>query len=603
MIAGPRGTKGCKPRQVRKEAAAAISTFAMGHPAISVFNLFSGLISRNLLLGSSIALQEYRMNYLVLARKCRPQVFADVVGQNHVVKTLSNAIRLNRIAHAYIFSGPRGVGKTSVARIMAKAINCEGGPRETPCNKCANCGEITEGISLDVREIDGASNRGIDEIRVLRENVKFSPASSKYKIYIIDEVHMLTKEAFNALLKTLEEPPSHVIFMFATTEIFKVPATILSRCQHFDFRRISVGQIADSLKEIARKEGVTISDAGLSWIAQGGEGSLRDAQSIFDQVISYTGSEIKDSDIEELLGIRERKLIYDVSRAVIERKADACLKIVEDAYYSGVDIKQFYQMLLNHMMNLLAVKITGSDKIREDLSEDEVRELKKQADEASRETIQRLLDILMAEEDDLRRSMDARLNLEYVLVRMAYLEPMIPVDEIIARMEGLERRLASEGGKRPEGVAEDMQPEPVYHSADERVFADNGGEPGTDLWRDFKKLVKEKSYPLWSMLGDGAFDEYEDRHLKIRFPEDYVFLENIREKSKIDQLTQIASEFFREDVSVEIKTLANHKNSRSDSGKTIDDIKSEALKDPLVQKVMDIFEDPEVVDVIVKNQD
>jgi len=556
------------------------------------------------------------MNYLVLARKCRPQVFADVVGQNHVVKTLSNAIRLNRIAHAYIFSGPRGVGKTSVARIMAKAINCEGGPREIPCNKCANCGEITEGISLDVREIDGASNRGIDEIRVLRENVKFSPASSKYKIYIIDEVHMLTKEAFNALLKTLEEPPSHVIFIFATTEIFKVPATILSRCQHFDFRRISVGQIADSLKEIARKESITISDAGLSWIAQGGEGSLRDAQSIFDQVISYTGSEIKDSDIEELLGIRERKLIYDVSRAVIERKADVCLKIVEEAYYSGVDIKQFYQMLLNHMMNLLAVKITGSDKIREDLSEDEIGELKKQADEASRETIQRLLDILMAEEDDLRKSMDARLNLEYVLVRMAYLEPMLPVDEMIARMEGLERRLApeggseglegrpaSEGGKRPEGAAEDMQPEPVDHSADERVSADNGGEPGADLWKGFKKLVKKKSYPLWSMLREGEFEEYEDRHLKIRFPEDYVFLENIREKSKMDQLTRIASEFFREDVSVEVKTLANHKNSQSDSGKTIDDIKSEALKDPLVQKVMDIFEDPEVLDVIVKNQD
>ncbi len=564
------------------------------------------------------------MNYLVLARKCRPQVFADVVGQNHVVKTLSNAIRLDRIAHAYIFSGPRGVGKTSVARIMAKAINCEGGPRETPCNKCANCREITEGISLDVREIDGASNRGIDEIRVLRENVKFSPASSKYKIYIIDEVHMLTKEAFNALLKTLEEPPSHVIFIFATTEIFKVPATILSRCQHFDFRRISVGQIADSLKEIAEKEGIAISDAGLSWIAQGGEGSLRDAQSIFDQVISYTGSEIKDSDIEELLGIRERKLIYDVSRAVIERKADVCLKIVEEAYYSGVDIKQFYQMLLNHMMNLLAVKITGSDKIREDLSEDEIGELKKQADEASRETIQRLLDILMAEEDDLRKSMDARLNLEYVLVRMAYLEPMIPVDEMIARMEGLEKRLAPEGGseglegrpasesgkrpasdgeKRPDGVAEGVEPEPVDHSADERVSEDNGGEPGADLWKGFKKLVKKKSYPLWSMLREGEFEEYEDRHLKIRFPKDYVFLENIREKSKMDQLTRIASEFLREDVTVEIKTLANHKNSQSDSGKTIDDIKSEALKDPLVQKVMDIFEDPEVVDVIVKNQD
>ncbi len=545
------------------------------------------------------------MDYLVLARKWRPQVFEDVVGQNHVVRTLSNAIRLKRIAHAYLFSGPRGVGKTSVARILAKAINCEGGPRETPCNTCSNCREITEGIALDVREIDGASNRGIDEIRELRENVKFSPASSAYKIYIIDEVHMLTKEAFNALLKTLEEPPSHVIFIFATTESFKVPATILSRCQHFDFRRISVGQIAESLKEIARQENISISDAGLSWIAQGGEGSLRDAQSVFDQVISYTGSEIKDGDIEELLGVKERRLVYDVSRAVIEGKADACLKIVEVVYYSGVDIKQFYQLLLNHMMNLLALKITGGDKVREDLSDTEVEELKRQAECASRETIQRLVDILMAEEDDLRRSMDARLNLEYVLVRMAYLEPMIPVDEIIERMEGLERRLASGGGNKAKTVAPDLEPEqpPVDHSVSERVFAETSGESGTSLWSNFKKLVKKKSYPLWSMLREGEFQSYEEGHLIIGYPKDYVFLDNIREQSKIDQLKVIAGELFGEDVSVEIKTLANHKNSHSDDLQSVDVIKSEALKNPLVQKVMDIFEDPEVVDVIVKNQD
>ncbi|TFG38308.1 MAG: DNA polymerase III subunit gamma/tau, partial [Syntrophobacterales bacterium] len=332
------------------------------------------------------------MEYRVLARKWRPQVFEEVVGQDHVVKTLKNAIKLNRIAHAYIFSGPRGTGKTSVARILAKSVNCEKGPREVPCNQCSNCREITEGSSMDVREIDGASNRGIDEIRELRENIKFSPVSSRYKVYIIDEVHMLTKEAFNALLKTLEEPPSHVIFVFATTEIYKVPATILSRCQHFDFKRISLRQIIDNLRFIAREEKIQVSDEGLTWIAKGGEGSLRDAQSIFDQVISYAGTEIKDTDIEVRLGLSDRRFLAELSRAILERNAGKCLKIVDEVYYAGMDIKQFYQMFLNQFMNLLTVKITESEELLADLSDHEIEELREISRGASRETLQRLLD-------------------------------------------------------------------------------------------------------------------------------------------------------------------------------------------------------------------
>jgi len=247
----------------------------------------------------------------------------------------------------------RGVGKTSVARILSKAINCKEGPAEIPCNVCSNCKEITEGVSLDVREIDGASNRGIDEIRELRENIKFSPIASRYKVYIIDEVHMLTKEAFNALLKTLEEPPSHVVFMFATTEIYKVPATILSRCQHFDFKRVSIRQIAENLGKIAASDGITISDKGLLWIAQSGEDSIRDAQSVFDQVISYGGTDIKDDDIEDLLGLKDRRFLFDISEAILDRDAGRCLTVIDEGYYSGVDMKQFYQMLLHHVRNLL----------------------------------------------------------------------------------------------------------------------------------------------------------------------------------------------------------------------------------------------------------
>ncbi len=369
------------------------------------------------------------MEYLVLARKFRPQTFEDVVGQEHVVKTLTNAIHQGRVAHAFIFSGPRGVGKTTVARILAKALNCEKGPSQTPCNVCTNCREIVEGISMDVREIDGASNRGIDEIRELRENVKFSPVSSRYKLYIIDEVHMLTREAFNALLKTLEEPPSHVIFIFATTEIQKIPATILSRCQCFEFRRISLKQIKNNLRQIAGTEGVHVSENGLTWIAEAGDGSLRDAQSIFDQVISYAGFEIKDQDIEAILGLTDRRFLFRLSEAVFERNASLCLKIIEEGYYAGLDMKYFYQMLIGHFRNLLLAKIVGNDHDLLDLGEDEVAGLNKQTEGTSRETLQRLLDILMAEEENVRKSQNPRINLETTLVRMAYLEPMIPIDD------------------------------------------------------------------------------------------------------------------------------------------------------------------------------
>jgi len=251
------------------------------------------------------------MSYLVLARKWRPQLFEEVIGQRHVTQTLQNAISQQRVAHAFLFTGARGVGKTSSARILAKALNCEKGLRTNPCNECASCQEITHGTSMDVIEIDGASNRGIDEIRELRENVRYTPAKSRYKVYIIDEVHMLTKEAFNALLKTLEEPPPHIVFIFATTEPHKIPATILSRCQRYDFKRIPFREVVESLKWIVEKEGIQISQRGLLSIAQGSEGSLRDAQSLLDQVIAYSGREIRDEDVVEVLGLIDRRVLSD----------------------------------------------------------------------------------------------------------------------------------------------------------------------------------------------------------------------------------------------------------------------------------------------------
>lgn len=559
------------------------------------------------------------MEYLVLARKCRPQTFEEVVGQEHVVKTLGNAIHQGRVAHAFIFSGPRGVGKTTVARILAKALNCEEGPSQIPCNVCTNCREIAEGISMDVREIDGASNRGIDEIRELRENIKFSPLSSRYKLYIIDEVHMLTREAFNALLKTLEEPPSHVIFIFATTEIQKIPATILSRCQCFEFRRISLKQIKHNLRQIAGSEGVNVSENGLTWIAEAGDGSLRDAQSIFDQLISYAGFEIKDQDIEAILGLTDKRFLFRLSEAVLERNASLCLKIIEEGYYAGLDMKYFYQMLISHFRNLLLTKIAGKAHDLLDLGEDEMVRLNKQTEGTSRETLQRLLDILMAEEENVRKSQNPRINLETSLVRMAYLEPMIPIDTILSRMEGLEKRLTSGGiiQSKP-AVYEIKEASPI---SSQELFSltqagmvdevhsgyDTGageGKSSGDIWEGYKDFVKKRWSPLGSKIEFGEFVSFENRHLKIGIHKDYSFLIDDTDKNR---LAEIASEYFGEDVAVKIEPLESDSGNRHNQMKNgaannnrNNDIKRDALNHPLLQKVLDVFDGAVVREVITK---
>ena len=360
------------------------------------------------------------MSYQVIARKWRPQSFTDVVGQNHITQTLSNALKNGRLPHALLFTGPRGTGKTSSARILAKALRCPNAVNFVPCNECDSCKEIATGSSLDVMEIDGASNNGVDSIRELRDTVAFMPSSGKYKIYIIDEVHMLSTSAFNALLKTLEEPPAHVIFIMATTEAHKIPQTILSRCQRFDFRRISTRQITERLKLICDQDGVTAEDDALWVIARQGDGSMRDSQSLLDQVITFANGPLTRANVVEILGLTDRALLFDTLQALINRDTKATVSVIEKISSAGFEPHLFSQDLLEMIRNLLLVKVS-QDQVSNvlELPDSELKALQEMAAQLPEEDIHMLFDMALKGGSDIPRAQDPRIVLEVILLRMA----------------------------------------------------------------------------------------------------------------------------------------------------------------------------------------
>ncbi|HXY41211.1 MAG TPA: DNA polymerase III subunit gamma/tau [Vicinamibacteria bacterium] len=401
------------------------------------------------------------MSYEVFARKYRPQTFDDLVGQAHVSRTLKNAVAQNRLAHAYLFVGPRGIGKTSTARILAKALNCVKGPTVTPDNTCDNCKEIAAGNSLDVLEIDGASNNGVEQVRELRENARYTPSKSRFKIYIIDEVHMLSNAAFNALLKTLEEPPPRVKFIFATTEYHKIPETILSRCQQYDFRMIPARELQAHLRTIADAEKIRVQDASLALIARAAEGSVRDALSLFDQVLAFTGQEVKDEEVAGLLGLVDRQLLHRATRALVASDSVAMLELVESLADYGADYRNFVRELLLYLREVLVVKLAKAEgPLLASILPEEIGTLRETAALLSEEDLLRSLDLLTRLEAELRLTSDPRVTLDLALLKLVQMRRLLPFAELVSRVE----RLA--GGSAPAPTRrEAARPQPAPAAA------------------------------------------------------------------------------------------------------------------------------------------
>lgn len=516
------------------------------------------------------------MNFVVTARKWRPQIFADVVGQEHITKTLKNAIINNRIAHAFIFAGPRGVGKTTTARILAKSLNCLNPKDGEPCNSCDMCKSFQSSQSLDIIEIDGASNRRIEEIRALRESVKYAPSKGKFKIYIIDEVHMLTPESFNALLKTLEEPPPHTIFVFATTDIHKVPLTIISRCQRFDFRRIELDAIKNQLKSIADAEKIKIDDKSLTLIAKKADGALRDAQSLFDQVISFCGTDINSQSIFQMLNLIDEDIYFELSDAIIQKTFVQAFEISNKVYENGWNYIDFVNGLIEHFRNILTVVITGGYKLIEsaEIYKNKYLDYKNQFSEGD---LLRILAFLNTTLTELKNTQNHKLKTEISLSHLIGLERTSTISAILSKFDtggsggenSSQKKInsnlfskpasKSEIDKEPDLKANDINLSSPSIEKNNKKFEMPNVSLHTDLdslisqWSDFLNYV-EKDFSFGPLLSNSLPIRLNNSKLEIAInnQEDIEHLKN--SKPKLDSRIK---EFFGKKVDIDFVVDSN----------------------------------------------
>ena len=580
------------------------------------------------------------MSYLVLARKSRPQDFNQVIGQVPVVKTLQNSLVRDRVAHAILFSGVRGVGKTTLARIMAKAINCEQRTDANPCNKCPSCVEITAGASLDLYEIDGASNRGIQEIRELKEKIRFLPTSAKYKIIIIDEVHMLTTEAFNALLKTLEEPPAHVFFMFATTELHKIPITILSRCQRYELKRVSSADLSAHFQKLAKDEGVAIDQAALDLIVRESEGSVRDGLSLLDQVFSYGEKKIGVDDVIQVLGLVSRDIILGLTRALLEKDPGAAFQALDETFNFGVDLKRFTGDLLTAFRTLILCRIDGCQELI-DIPPQELNHFRELAEKHSPDTIHMKLNLLMQGVEEMRYSSQPRLALESTFLKIIQADDVVPVSSLLGKLDSLldgkelprktvlpeapEKKKSSDVGReRPEAPPVPESPGPPQPPAPGTT-----PKPGSNLtatappptnepplppepeqpaprqqapkpvphphqrdvrrdWPGFIEHVKDRKVWMAQDLGRADTTREVDGELQLHFS-DPANCAVLRQKENVKLLTEFVLDFFQKDLTLHFITPDREEGNNQDNAESPHRLRQKLANDPLVIMATEIF--------------
>jgi len=515
------------------------------------------------------------MPYTVFALKWRPQDFDSVIGQGHIVNTLKSAIEKKRLAHAYLFAGPRGVGKTSTARILAKSLNCKNGPTIKPCQKCPSCLEIIQGSALDVIEIDGASNRGIDEIRALRENVKFSPSSGKFKIYIIDEVHQITSDGFNALLKTLEEPPEFVKFIFATTHPHKIMPTILSRCQRLDFRRISVVEIIAQLQRIVKEEKISVDKEVLYAIAKASDGSLRDAESSLDQLVSFSQNNISLSDVVTVLGLVEQDAFFGLVDRIIKKEPKGALTIFNKLMDSGKDAGVFLADFIGHFRNLMVAKVTKADMKIIDLPQEVCDRFLKQSQAFSLEELFAAFNLLVNTQEMAKRLNSLRIPIEIALVNLSNDKSISKISEIPV----LKKERAPVLSHQAQAEEAEEAPSQVEPAQNKNSVQNISLDAVKEIWRGIIEALAGIKMSVSTYLNKGELVKVDADILTVSFPKNYsLYKESLERKENKMLVEKVLSEASNTDLRINF-ILSNIEKKEEE------DVKA----DPLVKSVMEMF--------------